>query len=259
MPYITVKGINIYYESTIGNSLPIVLVHGAGGSSRRWSEQLSIFDSQYNSWAMDLPGHGKSEGSLLSNIEDMAKFINDFIGALSLKKFILVGHSMGGAIAQEYALQYPEKLSGLILIGTGARLKVSREILDTLASGQMPFKNVNHLYGSCTPDNQREEAMREMKEHSPAVYWTDFEACNNFDRGLSVETIKVPSLIIVGDEDVMTPAKYSQFLNNNLLNSRLRTIKGAGHMCMQEKPTEVTEEIENFHRWVCALDAKSHE
>jgi pimeloyl-ACP methyl ester carboxylesterase len=246
VPYVTVKGINIYFESTIGNSLPIVLVHGAGGSSQLWSEQLSIFESQYNSWAMDLPGHGKSEGSLLSSIKDMAEFIYDFIGALSLEKFVLVGHSMGGAIAQEFVLQYSEKLRGLILIATGARLKVSLEILSTLAAGQMPFKDVNHLYGSCTPDNKREEARREMNELSPAVYSADFEACNNFDRVLSVEKITVPSLIIVGDEDVMTPVKYSQFLSSNLLNCQLKIIKGAGHMCMVEKPNELTEEIENF-------------
>ena len=251
MPYVSVKGISIYYESTIGNSLPIVLVHGAGGSSQNWSEQLAIFDSQYNSWAMDLPGHGKSEGRLLSDIKDMTEFIDDFIGALFLGKFIMVGHSMGGAIAQEFALQHPEKLSGLILIGAGARLKVSQEIIGTLAAGQMPFKDVNHLYGSSTPDNKREEAMREMNELSPAVYWADFEACNTFDRVLSVEKIKVSCLIIVGDEDVMTPVKYSHFLRDNLLNSRLKIIMGAGHMCMQEKATEVTEEIESFVDGLC--------
>jgi pimeloyl-ACP methyl ester carboxylesterase len=248
MPYVTVKDINIYYESTIGNSLPIVLFHGAGGSSQRWSEQLSIFDSKCNSWAMDLPGHGKSEGSLLSNIKEMAEFIDDFVGALGLGKFVLVGHSMGGAIAQEFALQYPEKLRGLILIGTGARLKVSKGILDSLAAGQMPFKDVNHLYGSSTLDDQRKEALREMNELSPAVYWADFEACNKFDRALSVEKIKAPCLVIVGDEDIMTPIKYSQFLNGNLLNSQLRIIMGAGHMCMQEKYAEVTGEIINFIR-----------
>lgn len=246
MPYLTVRDINIYYESTIGNSVPIVLVHGAGGSSKSWFEQLAIFDGQYNAWAMDLPGHGKSEGSLLFDIKNMAEFINDFIEALSLGKFVLVGHSMGGAIAQEFALQYPGKLCGLILIGTGARLKVSQEILDTLAAGQMPFKDVNHLYGSSTPDHKREEAMREINELSTAVYWSDFEACNKFDRVVSVESIKVPSLIMVGDEDVMTPMKYSQFLSSKLPNSQLSIIKGAGHMCIQEKPTDVTAEIDRF-------------
>jgi len=244
--YVAVKGINIHYESTIGNSLPMVFIHGAGGSSQLWSEQLASFDHQYTSLALDLPGHGKSEGSLLSSIGDMADFMNDFSGALGLEKFVLVGHSMGGAIAQEFALQYPEKLRGLVLISTGARLKVSQEILGTLAAGQMPFKDVNHLYGSSTPDNKREEALREMNEVSPAVYGADFEACNKFDRVVNVEKIKVSSLLIVGDEDVMTPIKYSQFLSSHLPNSQLRIIKGAGHMCMQEKPTEVTEEIESF-------------
>jgi len=195
---------------------------------------------------MNLPGHGKSEGSLLSNINDMTKFINDFIEALSLDKFVLVGHSMGGAIAQEFALQYPEQLRGLVLIATGARLKVSQEILDTLAAGRMPFKDVNHLYGSSTPDNKREEALREMNELTPDLYWADFEACNKFDKVVSAEKITVTSLIMVGDEDVMTPLKYSQFLSSKLPNAQLSIIKGAGHMCMQEKPTEVTAEIERF-------------
>lgn len=246
MPYVTVQGSEIYYESTSGNSLPIVLVHGAGGSSQHWSAQSSIFDGQCNSWAMDLPGHGKSEGNLLSNITDMSEFIADFTDALFLGKFVLVGHSMGGAIAQEYALQYPEQLRGLVLIGTGARLKVSREILGTLAAGQIPFKDVNHLYGSSTPDDKREEALREMKEVSPAIYWADFEACNTFDRVRNIENVKTPSLLIVGDEDVMTPVKYSQYLKDTLDNSQLKIIKGAGHMCMLEKPTVVTEEIQNF-------------
>ncbi len=246
MPYVTFKGINIYYESTIGNSLPIVLVHGAGGSSQVWSEQLSSFDGQVNSWAMDLPGHGKSEGSLLSSVLDMAEFINDFIEELSLGKFVLVGHSMGGAIAQEFALHYPEKLMGLILIGSGARLKVNPKIIGALAAGQLPFKDVHHLYGSSTPGHKQEEAMREMNKISPAVYLADFEACNQFDRVLSVEDIKVPSLIIVGDEDVMTPLKYSEFLRSKLPNSHLNIIKGAGHMCMLEKPTEVNAEIGGF-------------
>lgn len=176
----------------------------------------------------------------------MAEFVADFAGSLSLGEFILVGHSMGGAIAQELALQYPKKLRGLILIGTGAKLRVSREILGTLAAGQIPFKDADHLSGSATPEHKREAALREMNEVSPAVYLADFNACNEFDRVQTIKEIKVPCLIVVGKEDLMTPVKHSQFLQANLDDSQLRVIEGTGHMCMMEKAAEVTELIERF-------------
>lgn len=246
MPYVSVKGVNTFYACTNGNSLPALLIHGAGGSSQHWSEQLLGLQNQENLIAIDLPGHGNSGGSLLSDIAAMAEFINDFTQALALETFILAGHSMGGAIVQEFALRYPEKVKGLILIGTGARLRVSQAILDTFASGRMPFKDVNHLYGSATSEDQKAKEIIGLLEISPNVFWTDFQACNTFDRLKDVENIKVPSLILVGDEDVMTPEKYSQFLASKLSNSRLRIIKAAGHMCMQEKANEVNEEIRSF-------------
>lgn len=246
MPYVSVKGTNIFYSSTNGNSLPIILIHGAGGSSQRWSEQLLGLQNQENLIALDLPGHGNSGGNLLSDIAAMAEFINDFTQALALETFILAGHSMGGAIAQEFTLRYPEKVKGLILVGTGARLRVSQAILDTFASGRMPFKDVNHLYGSVTPDDQKAKELRELQKIPPEVFWADFQACNTFDRIAEVEKIKVPSLILVGEEDVMTPVKYSRFLASKLPNAHLKIIKAAGHMCMQEKANEVTEEIRSF-------------
>jgi len=193
-----------------------------------------------------LPGHGKSGGNLLPSISDMAEFIADFVGVLALGEFILVGHSMGGAIAQEFALQYQEKVKGLILIGTGAKLRVSQQILGTLAAGQMPFRDADHLFGSYTPDHQRKVALREMNQVPPTLYLADFTACNEFDRTLAIQEIEVPCLIVVGDEDVMTPVRYSQFLHTHLVNSQLRIINGTGHMCNMEKPAEVTETIESF-------------
>ncbi|MHB8126357.1 MAG: alpha/beta fold hydrolase [Desulfitobacteriaceae bacterium] len=246
MTYVSVKGTDIYYEGTIGKTLPAVFVHGAGGDSQLWSEQILSLNSQYNVIALDLPGHGKSGGNLLSSINEIAEFIADFGEALSLGKFILVGHSMGGAIAQEFALLYPEKLMGLILIGTGARLRISPELFDNLSEGRMPFSDADYLFGSSVTDCIREEALREMSKVPPAVFLADFKACNNFDKIQAIKEIIVPCLIVVGDEDVMTPIKYAQFLYTNLVNSQLRIIKGAGHMCMMEKPAEVTETIECF-------------
>ncbi|WP_407312825.1 alpha/beta fold hydrolase [Desulfosporosinus sp. SB140] len=246
MPYTNVKGINTFYLCTNGDSLPIILIHGAGGSSQCWSKQLSSLQNLEKLIAVDLPGHGNSGGDLLSDIAAMAEFINDFSQALALETFILVGHSMGGAIAQEFTLRHPEKVKGLILIGAGARLRVSQGILDACASGQMPFRDVNHLYGSATSEDQKAKEMKKLQEIPPEVFWADFQACNTFDRIGEVEKIKIPSLILVGDEDVMTPVKYSEFLVGKLPKADLRIIKHAGHMCMEEKANEVTEEIRSF-------------
>ncbi|MDQ7096423.1 alpha/beta hydrolase [Desulfosporosinus sp. PR] len=249
MPYLSVKGTKTFYLCTSGKSgnfLPVVLIHGAGGSSQRWSGQFSNWQNQETLFAVDLPGHGNSEGALLKDIGSMAEFIADFAQALALETFILGGHSMGGAVAQEFTLRYPEKVKGLILIGTGARLRVAQSILDALAAGKMPFKDVNHLYGSATPDEQKAGEMKELEKISPEVFWADFHACNEFDRVGDAEKIQVPSLILVGDEDVMTPVKYAQFLASKLPGADLKVIGSAGHMCMEEKAAEVAEEIRSF-------------
>ncbi|WP_088188235.1 alpha/beta hydrolase [Desulfosporosinus sp. FKA] len=246
MPYASVKGINIFYESTGGDFLPLVVIHGAGGSSQSWSKQISGLQEQGNLIALDLPGHGKSGGSLLADIPSMADFLNDFVQTLGIEKFFLAGHSMGGAIAQEFTLRYPRKVTGLILLGTGARLRVGQGILDAAALGMFPFKNVDHLYGSATSDEEKAKEMKELQKIPANVFWADFQACNTFNRIDDAEKIQVSTLIVVGEEDVMTPVKYSRFLADKLPNTNLRIIKGAGHMCMQEKAAEVNEIIWNF-------------
>lgn len=155
---------------------------------------------------------------------------------------------MGGAIAQEFTLRYPNKVEGLILIGTGARLKVGQTILDAFAIGQLPFKDVNHLYGSSISEEQKTKELRELQKIPTKVLGADFQACSMFDRINDVEKIKVPALILVGEEDVMTPVKYSRFLTEKLPDSNLRMIEAAGHMCMEEKATEVNEALLYFFK-----------
>ncbi|AFM40107.1 putative hydrolase or acyltransferase of alpha/beta superfamily [Desulfosporosinus acidiphilus SJ4] len=248
MPYVSVGGIDIFFERSDGDSLPLIFIHGAGGSSQRWAKQLSGLQNQLTMIAVDLPGHGNSGGNLLSDIPAMAEFLNQFVRALAVEKFFLAGHSMGGAIAQEFTLRYPNKVEGLILIGTGARLKVGQTILDAFAIGQLPFKDVNHLYGSSISEEQKTKELRELQKIPTKVLGADFQACSMFDRINDVEKIKVPALILVGEEDVMTPVKYSRFLTEKLPDSNLRMIEAAGHMCMEEKATEVNEALLYFFK-----------
>src|SRR5262249_60897529 len=108
----------------------------SGGSSQVWKNQLDGLADLGLIMALDLPGHGRSGGSIPKRIDDAAAVVAGFLDALRLPRVVIGGHSMGGAIAQQLALSYPERVAGLILIGTGARLRVLPRLLDLLATNQ---------------------------------------------------------------------------------------------------------------------------
>ncbi|WP_206812018.1 alpha/beta fold hydrolase [Paradesulfitobacterium ferrireducens] len=246
MSHVTVAGADIFYEQ-MGNKQPtVVFVHGAGGSSRHWFRQQVALNGVCRTIAVDLPGHGASGGRLLSTVGEFAKFLADFTSSLFLDEFVVVGHSLGGAIALEFALEFPERLRGLILIGTGARLRVKPDILEALGKGEKPFRNAEHLYSASAPADVLEEAFAEIEGIPSEVYFADFKACNTFNRMEDVRKIKIPSLIVVGSEDKMTPVKYSEYLNTQLDNSELTIIECAGHRCMSERPDHVNRLLVDF-------------
>ena len=238
MPFINIKGQNSYYEEKIGSKLTVVFVHGAGCSSGYWVEQLSALE-EYRGLMVDLPGHGKSEGQLLATVREIANWLIEFADALGVERFVLAGHSMGGAVVIETALLYPERLQGLILVASGARLKVDPELLGRLAKGERPFQNANHMFGSLASPEILGKISEEQNQVPPEVFYADFIACNSFDRIGDLHLIKTPCLIIAGEEDVVTPVKYSQFLHAKLINSDLEILKGTGHMCMLEQVDRV--------------------
>lgn len=246
MAYVTVAGTDIFYEQ-MGNGQPtVVFVHGAGGSSRHWFRQQIALNNVCRTIAVDLPGHGMSGGELLSTVGDLARFVADFASSLFLDEFVLAGHSLGGAIALEFALQFPERPKGLIFIGTGARLKVKPDILEALGKGEKPFRNAEHLYSSSAPEDVLEEAFSEIDSIPSEIYFADFKACDTFNRMEDIQKIKLPSLIVVGSEDKMTPVKYSEYLNTQLDNSELTIIECAGHRCMSERSDQVNRLLVDF-------------
>ena len=132
MPYTNVAGEKIFYFHQQGDPQGqhiLVFVHGAGGSHLNWPPQLRRLAGA-NTYALDLPGHGQSEGQGRTSISAYADFVAAFLETLGLEKVTLVGHSMGGATALDLALRYPEGLAGLVLVGSGARLRVAPAILD---------------------------------------------------------------------------------------------------------------------------------
>ncbi|MDD5289085.1 MAG: alpha/beta hydrolase, partial [Dehalococcoidales bacterium] len=174
-----------------------------------------------------------------------------YIQRKGYKDVVLGGHSLGGGIALLYGLKYGSELKGLILMGAGARLRVLPDTLATL-KGLIGDDVAWRKYVDITPlPDPRLEPARQVKIRiGPAVLLNDLLACDKFDVMEQLPNIKVPTLIIVGTEDVMTPVKYSQYLANKIPGSKLVIIQGATHSVAQEKPDEVNRVIKE---WMAGL------
>jgi pimeloyl-ACP methyl ester carboxylesterase len=199
-------------------------------------------------YAVDLPGHGKTGGAPLPDMAAYAEALHAWADALGLSRFVLAGHSMGGAIALEYALRHGGRLAGLILLSTGARLRVSPTILAGIQAdfGATVDLLVRSMYGEGADANLLRLGARRLREVKPEALHADFAACDAFDRRADVARIAVPTLILCGDNDVMTPLKSSEFLREQISGSQLVVIPGAGHMAALQQPQVVAGEVAAF-------------
>lgn len=224
-----------------------MFIHGSGGNSNIWKEQLNI-DIDYKLIALDLPSHLKSDEFEELNLDLYCAIVEELIKVLKLRKVILAGHSLGGAIVQNLYFKIPEKLLGLILIGTGGRLRVSSNILETIKYNHNKYLETLFVGAFSRFTNRKliKEAMKEASKVSSNVTYDDFSICDKFDLLDKLHLIIVPCLIIVGTEDNLTPIKYSEFFYKKLKQSELHIITNAGHMVMIEKPNEVNTAIKNF-------------
>jgi pimeloyl-ACP methyl ester carboxylesterase len=218
----------------------VVFIHGAGGTHQHWLYQVRDL-AESSSYAMDLPGHGRSEGPGRDTIAAYGDWIVAFLDALGLDLAVLVGHSMGGGIALDVALRYPARVAGLGLVATGARLRVSPAILDGIR--QDPEATVRLIcdwaYGPEAPPEMVRLGRRQIAATAVDVLYGDYAACDAFDVRDRLDLISVPTLVLCGTHDRMTPSKYAVYLRDNIAGASLRLVEGAGHMVMVEKPQAV--------------------
>jgi len=227
---------------------PIVFIHGAGGSHQVWLEQLRALGRQRRAVAVDLPGHGRSEGDGADRIETYRDGITEFLKTSGLERTVMVGHSMGGAVAQRIALDQPELLAALVLVGTGARLRVQPQIFADLQDDvQRAVERIaKWARAPGAPAEQLTQDAEAMLRTPISVIEGDFRACDAFDLMEEVKAITLPTLVICGTDDLMTPPKYAEYLHRQIGGSRLALIPAAGHMVMLEQPDETSRAIEVF-------------
>jgi len=225
--------------------MKLIFIHGAGNTSLLWHYQTKYFTG---SEAINLPGH--PEGKACTSIDEYVQWLHQYAYRGEHIPLVIAGHSLGGAIAMMYALSYPEDVKALILIGTGARLRVRPDLLKKLedsidAPAQWLKKVAEPPYSRVAPD-VTEKIVNGMAKVGAAVQLNDFQCCDKFDIMDKVSQIAVPTLVISGTEDNMTPVKYSQYLADKITGAELVIIEGATHYCHLEKPVEVNRAIETF-------------
>jgi pimeloyl-ACP methyl ester carboxylesterase len=230
-------------------SPPLVLIHGAGGSSLHWPPQLRRLPG-YNVYALDLPGHGESPGPSPETIPEKAAQVISWKEALGLEACVFAGHSMGGAITLTLALDHPQHVSGIILVGTGGRLRVHPDIL-ALTALEESYPEAVEMIGRWAFSQSAEEQLvllagKRMLETPSTTVHADFVACNSFDVLDRLNEIACPVHVICGSKDLMTPPKFSRFLLDQLASAELSLIEDAGHMVMLEQPERVSRTVQAF-------------
>jgi pimeloyl-ACP methyl ester carboxylesterase len=250
MPFFEYNGKKMFYQfRERGKERAIIFIHGSGENSHLWKEQLNDLNLNYNLIAIDLPSHAESGEFPELSLDLYVDVVKKLVDFLNLNKMILCGHSLGGAIAQEYFFKNPKEIIALILCGTGARLRVSPMILNALKNNYQEFlDSISMGFYRKTPRDIINDVIIQLSKTKPEVVYRDFKICDNFDVMDKVSSINIPCLIVCGNKDILTPIKYSQYFKDKIKNSKLVIIKNAGHMVMVEKPNELNKTIEEFIR-----------
>lgn len=222
----------------------MLLLHGAGGQHLQWMGVARMLD-EAAIIAPDLPGHGRSSGTGEETIGSYAAHILRLMDHLDIDRALIGGHSMGGAIALALALHHSDRVAGLVLASTGARLKVGQPVFDALEAGVQPFVDLfdSMAYGPQTDPDLIARGRDLLAEAGRDVIQRDFEACHAFDVREHIAQIMVPALVLCGSADRMTPPHYAESLAAAIPGARLHLIDGAGHMLPVEQPDETAAHI----------------
>ena len=243
MVYLNYKGKKIFYKIKKAKSKNyLIFIHGSGSDSTVWKYQFNI-DNDYSIIALDLPSHNRSDKFETLSLELYVDVLKKFIESLDYDKIILCGHSLGGAVIQLFYFNNPDLVNKLILVGTGAKLRVSPVILESLKTNYDNFLKDLPVgaFSRKTPTDIVNEYVKETSSIGSEVTYQDFSICDKFDTMNLTSTIDIPIVIITGKEDKLTPVKYANYFKEKIINSKLYIIEKAGHMVMIEQPNQFNE------------------
>jgi 3-oxoadipate enol-lactonase len=228
----------------------LLYLHGAGGNGSFFAPLMERLQSSHSPIAFDQPGHARSgELDSLGSIERMAAFSHSLAEVLGVARPVLVGHSMGGAVALQYALDHPDGVRALILIGSFAHLPVPDERVDQVrrvTEGKARREFSRDAYSPATSGDLVRQGIMEDIKTDPRAQLGDILAVRDFDARARLGEIAVPVLVLVGEDEIEPIAAACDALVEGLPNARKVVIPKAGHMAHFEQPDAAAAEIERF-------------
>src|SRR5260370_10951913 len=262
--YNEVKGsANFYYyrgATTLPDVVPdfsqgrkILFIHGAGSNGHTWHRQGEALGKAHSPIALDLPGHGRSAGvEGLSAVNDYADFIAAFLDALKIKSAVILGHSMGGAIAMDLALRHSPRVEALILSCTAPKFNLTPDRIEGLRGitmGRAPQAFNTDGYSPTTVNNKFDVVLERWIEQiktDPRVRYTDILACSKVDLREPIAKIDKPTLVLAGAPDQATTPADAEFIAGKIRGAKCKIIADAGHYIPRERPDEYNAAIEQF-------------
>ncbi len=224
----------------------VIFLHGSGANHETWLAQLSGLSASGRCLiAPDLPGHGKSVGSLRRTVPEFSDWLVSLLDDLGMKSATVVGHSLGALIALDFAARYGSRADAIFLLGIVPRMAVNPDLLAS-AKANDPLAAKLVASWSCRKSAEsnvvREQSEQRLLSARPGVLWQDLSACDNYlQSAQSAASVDCPAVVISADEDRMTPAKAGAELAAMIVGAKYRVIEQAGHNMMLEQPDRVND------------------
>lgn len=249
MPFVQVDDLTIHYEIE-GKGKPLIILHGMGNNSQSWKKQLKGLSEKYTVIAWDAPGYGLSSDPKeeLKEFKDFADVLKGFIEKLGYESVILLGHSMGSAIALDFCYRFPNVVEALIISdatrGSAAlsqeenerKLQNRLNNMETLTPKEIAKLRVKSLLSPAPNPEVVKEVEKIYSQIRPMGFRSVAYSLYHLNNMGILSSISVPTLVICGELDKVTPVKESQVFHERINDSKFVIIPGTGHLCYQEAP-----------------------
>ena len=230
------------------NRKTLVLIHGSGGNHTDWLRQFTPLQDMFNIAAMDLPGHGESDGPGEQDVSAYVAWVKKLLEGFGIGKPVLIGHSLGAAICLSFAILHGDLAAAVVPVGGGVRMPVNPLILEGLKKDPAAIIGMAAKFSIAKENREQLSSFitENLSRANPETIYGDFFACSKLEITEAVEGIRIPALILCGADDKMTPPALSEYLRDHIPGAVLALIPGAGHFAMLENPEAFNTALTDF-------------